>query len=69
MDTDNNTVLCIIRDQTESDTLNIYFVDGGITKDTAKIVTDAGANVLVAGTAVFGKEDYKQAIEELRGKK
>lgn len=29
-------------------------VDGGITVDNAKIVLDAGANVIVAGSAVFG---------------
>ena len=30
-------------------------VDGGISKVTAPLVTDAGANVLVAGTAIFGE--------------
>lgn len=42
LDTDNNTVLCIIRDQTESDTLNIYFVDGGITKKITTYVNTGG---------------------------
>ncbi len=42
-------------------------VDGGINKDTAKKVIDAGANVLVAGTAVFGRENYAEAIREIRG--
>ncbi|MBP9988785.1 MAG: ribulose-phosphate 3-epimerase [Ruminococcus sp.] len=42
-------------------------VDGGISKDTAPVVIEAGANVLVAGSAVFGAEDRKKAIEELRG--
>ncbi len=41
-------------------------VDGGINKETSKEVVRAGANVLVAGTAVFGKPDVKQAIEDLR---
>jgi len=41
-------------------------VDGGITEKTAKEAIDAGANVLVAGTAVFGKSDYKKAIKALR---
>jgi len=41
-------------------------VDGGIGKDTAKKVVDAGANVLVAGSAVFGKEDPAKAIEEIK---
>jgi ribulose-phosphate 3-epimerase len=44
-------------------------VDGGITSDTAKQVIAAGANVLVAGTAVFksGKANYASAIKALRG--
>jgi len=41
-------------------------VDGGITEETAKKAIDAGANVLVAGTSVFGKSDYKKAIEQLK---
>jgi ribulose-phosphate 3-epimerase len=41
-------------------------VDGGIRPDTAATVAAAGANVLVAGTAVFGATDYRQAIRELR---
>jgi ribulose-phosphate 3-epimerase len=42
-------------------------VDGGINKDTSKQVLKAGANVLVAGTAVFGRPDVEQAIKDLRG--
>ena len=41
-------------------------VDGGITSETAPLVVNAGANVLVAGSAVFGKPDRKVAIEALR---
>ena len=41
-------------------------VDGGINKDTAKEAVLAGANVLVAGTAIFGKENVLQAIKDLR---
>ena len=41
-------------------------VDGGIAPDTAKGVVSAGATVLVAGTAIFGRPDYKQAIRALR---
>lgn len=40
-------------------------VDGGISPETAKFVVDAGANVLVAGSAIFKKEDYSKAISEL----
>ena len=42
-------------------------VDGGINAQTAPGVVKAGANILVAGTAVFGKEDVQKAIRELRG--
>jgi ribulose-phosphate 3-epimerase len=41
-------------------------VDGGITPETARRVVDAGANVLVAGTAVFGQRDYAAAIAAIR---
>jgi len=41
-------------------------VDGGVNKDTIKQVVDAGADVVVAGSAVFNGGDYKSAIELLR---
>lgn len=41
-------------------------VDGGIDTKTAPLVVDAGANVLVAGSAVFGKPDRSAAVAELR---
>ena len=41
-------------------------VDGGINEETAPMVVAAGANVLVAGTALFGSEDMAQAIRRLR---
>jgi ribulose-phosphate 3-epimerase len=42
-------------------------VDGGINPETAKTCIAAGANVLVAGTAVFGTPDYAGNIARLRG--
>jgi ribulose-phosphate 3-epimerase len=42
-------------------------VDGGIHPDNARQVVEAGATVLVAGSAVFGSKDYRQAISALRG--
>ena len=42
-------------------------VDGGIDADTAPRVIEAGANVLVAGSAIFGKPDRAAAIAALRG--
>ena len=41
-------------------------VDGGIAPDTSPLVKEAGANVLVAGSAVFGKADRAAAIESIR---
>lgn len=41
-------------------------VDGGINPSTAKIVTDAGADVLVAGNAIYGAPDINRAIQDLR---
>jgi ribulose-phosphate 3-epimerase len=41
-------------------------VDGGIKPETIQAVAAAGANVFVAGTAVFGQKDYGEAISALR---
>ncbi len=41
-------------------------VDGGINEETAKLVVAAGANVLVAGSAIYNAPDIKAAIEALR---
>ena len=43
-------------------------VDGGINAETSVDVREAGANVLVAGSAIFGAEDIAQAIKDIRGK-
>ncbi len=42
-------------------------VDGGINPETAKQCVSAGADVLVAGSAVFGSKSYGEAIAALRG--
>ncbi len=42
-------------------------VDGGINAETAPVAIEAGANILVAGSAVFGKKDRRAAIAALRG--
>jgi ribulose-phosphate 3-epimerase len=42
-------------------------VDGGVTAGTARDCIEAGADVLVAGTAVFGAPDYAEAIAAIRG--
>jgi ribulose-phosphate 3-epimerase len=41
-------------------------VDGGISEKTAPLVVEAGANVLVAGAAVFKGGNYKENIEAIR---
>ena len=41
-------------------------VDGGINNQTGKLVKEAGANVLVAGSYIFGAKNIKQAIDSLR---
>jgi ribulose-phosphate 3-epimerase len=43
-------------------------VDGGINPQTAKLSTENGADVLVAGTSIFRTKDYAAAIRELRGR-
>ena len=41
-------------------------VDGGIGTPTIASVCQAGANVIVAGSSLFGKEDYRAALQGLR---
>lgn len=41
-------------------------VDGGVNPETAKLCVEAGANVLVAGSAIYNNEDRKQAISSIR---
>ena len=43
-------------------------VDGGIKPETIPDAASAGANVFAAATSIFAKDDYKEAIEELRRK-
>lgn len=65
-----SSVLPKIRQVKElADSLNLDLeieVDGGVNEETAKLVIEAGANVLVAGSAVFNKEDREAAIASLR---
>jgi ribulose-phosphate 3-epimerase len=43
-------------------------VDGGVKTDNAAEVAAAGADILVAGSAVFGAKDYAAAIRGIRGR-
>jgi ribulose-phosphate 3-epimerase len=56
-----------LRNLIESRGLNVDIqVDGGINCATAFDAASAGANVLVAGSAVFGTSNYRQAIDAIR---
>jgi ribulose-phosphate 3-epimerase len=44
----------------------VIAVDGGITGEHVRQVVDAGADAIVAGSAVFGTPDYATAIADLR---
>lgn len=54
-----------IREMTRGRDIDIE-VDGGVTVETAPLVTKAGANVLVAGSAVFKSSDYAGNIKAIR---
>jgi ribulose-phosphate 3-epimerase len=56
-----------LREMAEAKGLDLEIqVDGGIKADTVAPVSAAGANVFVAGTAVFGVDDYRAAIASIR---
>lgn len=42
-------------------------VDGGVNQETARLCEEAGANVLVAGSAIFNQSDRLEAIRLIRG--
>ena len=41
-------------------------VDGGVKVDNIRRIADAGADTFVAGSAIFGKPDYKAVIDGMR---
>lgn len=41
-------------------------VDGGVNGETAVMAVSAGANMLVAGSYLFGKENMKEAVDDMR---
>lgn len=53
-----------IRSFPESDTV-VLEIDGGINAATISSATEHGAQLLVAGSAIFKHDDYTQALEEL----
>ena len=42
-------------------------VDGGVNEETARLCVEAGATILVAGSAVYNQEDRGKAISILKG--
>ncbi|KAA8490989.1 Ribulose-phosphate 3-epimerase, chloroplastic [Porphyridium purpureum] len=56
-----------LREMCDARGLNPWIeIDGGVKGSNAYIVKDAGANAIVAGSAVFGAPDYAQAIKDIR---
>jgi len=51
---------------TEAGTTTLIEIDGGVSLSNAKLLTDAGADVLVAGNTVFGSANPTQTITELK---
>lgn len=41
-------------------------IDGGVNEETAPVCTENGADVLVAGSAIFNQRDRKAAIDVIR---
>ena len=41
-------------------------IDGGVKVDNIRAIKEAGADTFVAGSAIFGKPDYKTIIDEMR---
>ena len=41
-------------------------VDGGVNDETGKLVAEAGANILVAGSYIFKSKNYSESIRRLR---
>ena len=56
-----------IRNEITKRGLKVYLqVDGGINGETVKYVTEAGADVIVSGSYLFGASDMAQAVRSLR---
>ncbi len=62
-----NEKLALIRGLIDESGLDIDLeVDGGVKPGVARAAVEAGADVLVAGNAIFGTDDYAAAIDALR---
>ncbi|MCJ7773821.1 MAG: ribulose-phosphate 3-epimerase, partial [Desulfobacterales bacterium] len=47
-------------------TKTLIQVDGGVNEMTIKEISKAGADIFIAGSAIFGSKDYKQTIDTFR---
>lgn len=56
-----------IRDKIDASGWKIRLeIDGGIDRETISLARDAGADTFVAGSAIFGSQDYARTIDEFR---
>jgi ribulose-phosphate 3-epimerase len=61
------TKLRQVREKIDASGFNIRLeIDGGVKTDNIRSIKEAGADTFVAGSAIFGKPDYKQIIDEMR---
>ncbi|RBP95196.1 ribulose-5-phosphate 3-epimerase [Cytobacillus firmus] len=59
-----------VKEMADAKGLNIEIeVDGGVNEETAQLCIEAGANVLVAGSAIYNQKDRAGAITALKGSK
>lgn len=57
----------LVRQRIDASGRNIRLeVDGGIKANNIRTVAEAGADMFVAGSAIFGADDYQQAISDMR---
>ncbi|KON89138.1 ribulose-phosphate 3-epimerase [Sporosarcina globispora] len=60
--------IAAVKEMADAKGLNIEIeVDGGVNEETARLCIEAGANVLVAGSAIYNQEDRASAIAALKG--
>jgi ribulose-phosphate 3-epimerase len=56
-----------VRKRIDASGFNIRLeIDGGVKVDNIRAIKEAGADTFVAGSAIFGKPDYKKVIDEMR---
>ena len=57
----------VLKQYIEENNLDTYIeVDGGINPETVSVVKEAGADIIVAGSAIISAENYKEIISELK---